>query len=275
MRFRWIAAVLITLAMACRDAAAPPDRPSAASTKNVQLLVYRGGAILPSATVQNIYWGPRWTDPAWAAATITGLDSFAAGYGGSPYAAVANEYDGINGPMTAAVTFAGHLIDSAPVPKLSGKPTNDTQVIVAEVCRLTPSPPEKYVANVYVDQRIRGGYCAFHGTGLCGRYPNYTGRVYVAFYWNLDATSAAACMVPDDSTGHSATLGALANFTAHELSETRTDPFVGTAWLDANGDELADKCNDVFPSSSVWLANGSHWKVQGLWSNAASGCVTE
>lgn len=271
------------LLLACSDPSAPRDvagTPRKAATRNVQLLEYRGGAVVPTAGIQNIYWGPGWLDPAWVGDKIAGLDSFAAGFGGSRYAGASNEYGGVNGAMTSVLTYMGSLIDPSPVPKLSGKPTNDTQVIVDEVCQLNPTPPENYIANVYVDQRIRGGYCAFHGIGRCGRYPEVGPRVYVAFYWSLDATSAAACMVPNDSTGHSASLSALASFTGHELSETRTDPLPGAAWIDANGDENADKCRSVFPVPFVTLTNGSRWKLQALWSNAAylatgTGCIPE
>lgn len=268
----------LLLLLACSDPAAPPDRPvSRAATKTAQLLTYRGGPTLPSASILNVYWGPGWLDPTWVDDKIAGLDSFAAGYGGSRYAAASNEYGGAQGPMTSSLAFLGSVIDSSPVAKLSGNPTNDRAMIAAQVCALHPSPAPNTIVNVYVDQPARGAYCAFHSTGLCGDT-----RVYFAFYWSLDNTSA--CQVPADPTGHSTGLGALANFTAHELSEARTDPLVGLGWLDANGSENADKCNDVFLVPFVTLANGSRWKVQALWSNAAylassggrlDGCIPE
>jgi hypothetical protein len=68
------------------------------------------------------------------------------------------------------------------------------------------------------------------------------------------------------SLGHSEPLSALANVTAHELSEAITDPHLD-AWYDAGGSENADKCAWVFPST-VALTKTSVWQVQGNWSNA-------
>jgi len=60
----------------------------------------------------------------------------------------------------------------------------------------------------------------------------------------------------------------LANVSAHELSEARTDPRNG-GWYDRQGDENGDKCAWTFNVPSVTFTNGSKWKLQGEWSNAA------
>ena len=53
----------------------------------------------------------------------------------------------------------------------------------------------------------------------------------------------------------------------HELSEAKTDPQLN-AWYDRQGAENADKCAWHFHNLSTFL-NGSVWKIQGNWSNAA------
>ncbi len=71
---------------------------------------------------------------------------------------------------------------------------------------------------------------------------------------------------------------------AHETEEAITDPY-GTAWMDPNGFEVADKCetgpqqgtplgyaSDGSPYNQV--INGHQYLIQDMWSNAASGCVT-
>ena len=68
--------------------------------------------------------------------------------------------------------------------------------------------------------------------------------------------------------GQSAGLAALANVTSHELSETITDPRNG-GWYDSSGAENGDKCAWTFNGTETF-ANGSSWKVQGNWSNAAN-----
>jgi hypothetical protein len=47
-----------------------------------------------------------------------------------------------------------------------------------------------------------------------------------------------------------------------------TDPR-GAGWTDRNGSENADKCAWSFGSPLVPFPNGTQWKIQGNWSNAA------
>jgi hypothetical protein len=115
---------------------------------------------------------------------------------------------------------------------------------------------------VYTDVK-RGGaqYCAWHSWGTI----NGT-QVQFAFFFNLDGD--AGCDPQDSSTTHSQGLEALANVTAHELAEARTDAF-GSAWYDGSGAENGDKCAWTFGAPHVTLSNGTSWKLQGEWSNAA------
>ncbi len=70
---------------------------------------------------------------------------------------------------------------------------------------------------------------------------------------------------------------------AHETEEAITDPY-GTAWMDPNGLEVADKCEagpqegtplGYAPDGSPYnqVINGHQYLIQDMWSNAASGCV--
>ena len=116
---------------------------------------------------------------------------------------------------------------------------------------------------VYSDKkRGNAGYCAWHSVGSC------SGKtVQFAFFFNLDGD--AGCDPADAQTGHSQGLAALANVTAHELSEARSDPANPGAWYDSSGAENGDKCAWTFNVPSVVFANGTRWKQQGEWSNAA------
>jgi hypothetical protein len=70
-------------------------------------------------------------------------------------------------------------------------------------------------------------------------------------------------------TGNSPGLAALANVSGHELSEAVTDPRNG-GWYDRQGAENSDKCAWTFGSSLITFSrNGSTWRIQGNWSNAA------
>jgi hypothetical protein len=57
--------------------------------------------------------------------------------------------------------------------------------------------------------------------------------------------------------------------TAHEISEARSDPASPSAWYDNSGQENGDKCAWAFNLPFVTFPNGTQWKMQGEWSNAA------
>jgi hypothetical protein len=91
--------------------------------------------------------------------------------------------------------------------------------------------------------------------------------VQFAFFWKLDGDPG--CDPQSSVAGESQGLAALANVSGHELSEARTDPASPGAWYDSSGQENGDKCAWTFNVPSVTFSNGSKWKIQGEWSNAA------
>ncbi len=81
-------------------------------------------------------------------------------------------------------------------------------------------------------------------------------------------TEDKQCQVPFHPMGQSRGLSSLANLTARSLMETQTDPdFVG--YEDAWGNNLDDLCAWSFHVPFVTFPDGSHWKLQDLWSNRA------
>jgi hypothetical protein len=90
--------------------------------------------------------------------------------------------------------------------------------------------------------------------------------VQFAFFYNLDGD--AGCDPQDTSGEHSQGVVALGNVSGHEISEMLTDPQLN-AWYDANGSENADKCAWTFGTPLLSFRNGTQWKIQGNWSNAA------
>jgi hypothetical protein len=196
------------------------------------LMTYHGGKIMKTATTQAIFWGPSWNNAGFAD-KINGIDLFYGGHGGSNYAKTSDEYTGSNGQVTATTMHIGHLVDLS-----TAAGGNRTSVILAEVCKMVSSPDSQgngYYA-VYSDVK-RGGaqYCAYHSAGTCNGVP-----VQFAFFFNLDGDSGCD---PQDTSGlHSQGLAALANVSAHELAEARTDPSSPGAWYDGQGEENGDKC---------------------------------
>jgi hypothetical protein len=224
-------------------------------------MTYHGGKIMTTAVAQSIFWGTSWG--SYSGDKITGMDSWYQGFGDSNYAKTSDEYTGSNGRVGASTTTTvpAHVVDTSA--STSG---SNTSTILAEVCKVVKNNPEAsgngYYA-VYADtKRGHASYCAYHSYGTCGGI-----SVQFAYFFNLDGD--AGCDPQDTQTTHSQGLAALANVSGHELSEARTDPASPGAWYDSKGAENGDKCAWTFNVPFVSFPNGTDWKIQGEWSNAA------
>ena len=221
--------------------------------RNVNMTSH-GGPIMTTAATAAIFWGPGWSSPG---DKISGIDSWYVGFNGSNYAGTSNEYTGTNGQVTSSTSYGGHYLDST-----TASGGGSTSAILAEVCNVIPNPVSNGYYAVYTDlPRGTAGYCAWHSWGSCGSTP-----VQFAFFWKLDGD--AGCDPGSTVSGESQGLAALANVSGHELSEARTDPR-GSGWFDQQGAENGDKCAWSFNAPYVTFSNGSKWKIQGEWSNAA------
>jgi hypothetical protein len=229
-------------------------------------MTYHGGRVLPTVVTKAIYWGPSWSNSAFVGDKITGLDSWYSGHNGSHYAATVNEYSDSLGDHVGSTGFVnqGDVIDPS-----TASGGDNTTTILNEVAKqvtagnITLDPAGNSYIPVYVDvKRGNAGYCAWHSSGSIG---NTT--LQFAFFFNLDGDPG--CDPQDTTTSHSQGLAALANVTAHELSEARSDPASPGAWYDSSGNENGDKCAWTFNVPSVTFSNGTQWKLQGEWSNAA------
>lgn len=219
-------------------------------------LNFHNGPVLPASKSFAIFWGSSWTTSP--GDKITGLASFFQGFGGSNFAGTNTEYAGTNGQVTTAMTYLGNTIDATQPPS---KALTVSQA-VAEACKVSGNNPDASAVYFIYTSTTAGhvNYCAWHSWGNCSN----GAPVQVAYMPNIDGI--AGCDPGGSLHGHSQGLAALANVTAHELSEGITDPR-GTGWYDNSGAENADKCAWVFPSD-VTLKNGTTWRAQGNWSNA-------
>jgi hypothetical protein len=234
-----------------------------ASRRTVNM-TYHGGKILPTVQTKAIFWGPSWANSTFVGDKITGLNSWYSGISASNYARTADEYTGTNGQVGPTATNQGYVIDTS-----TATGGNSTLAILNEVAKevtagnITLDPAGNTYVPVYVDvKRGNAGYCAWHTSGTIG-----SKLVQFGFFFNLDGDPG--CDPGDTTTGHSQGLAALANVTAHELSEARSDPTSPGAWYDSSGMENGDKCAWTFNVPSVTLSNGTKWMLQGEWSNAA------
>jgi len=221
------------------------------------LLVYHGGPVMTNgAAVTTIFWGTSWTA---SNSKVAGMASFYSGVGGTSYAGTNSEYtDSSGGHVSTAVTYNGALVDTSAAPRNG----NSTGAILGEVAKMIANPVPNGYYPVYVDTpRGNTRYCAWHSYGTV----NGVG-VQFAFFFNLDGDPG--CDPESPSTAYSQGTAALANVSGHELSEAMTDPQLN-AWYDSSGEENSDKCAWTFGSKLVQFRNGTSWKIQGNWSNAA------
>jgi hypothetical protein len=221
-------------------------------------MTYHGGKIMTTAVTKAIFWGTSWG--SYSGDKMTGIDTWYAGFSNSNYAKTTHEYTGSNGTVGFTTTHQGHVVDTT-----AASGGGNTNAILAEVCKVitTPDAAGNGYYAVYTDlPRGNAGYCAWHSAGTCGGKP-----VQFAFFWKLDGD--AGCDPKDTSGLHSQGLAALANVSGHELAEAMTDPASPGAWYDSSGAENGDKCAWTWGAPLVTFSNGSRWKVQGEWSNAA------
>jgi len=218
-----------------------------------------GGGIMVTSDITPIFWGNSWANSSFTGDKKTGIESFYAGYGGSNYAKTSDEYTGTNGQVGPSLTLRNSIVDTSAGPTKAPS----TTTILGEVANKISNPVANGYYPVYVDLgRGNAGYCAWHSWGTIGNVP-----VQFAFFFNLDGD--AGCDPVDGSGQHSQGLAALANVSAHELAEARTDPASPGAWYDSQGAENGDKCAWTFGAPLVAFSNGTQWKLQGEWSNAA------
>jgi hypothetical protein len=238
-------------------------RPHGASATKTANMTYHGGVVMPTSTIKAIFWGTSWG--TYTGDKITGINSFYTGFNNSNYAKTSDEYKDSSGTAVGpSSTYQGNIIDTS-----AASGGGSTSAILAEVQKQVNAGNIKLDASgnsyipVYTDlPRGHAGYCAWHSAGTI----NGT-RVEFGFFWKLDGD--AGCDPQDTTTTHSEGLAAIANVSAHELSEARTDPASPGAWYDSHGAENGDKCAWTFGAPTVTFSNGSKWKLQGEWSNAA------
>jgi hypothetical protein len=220
-------------------------------------MTYHGGGVLITDKTEAIFWGTSWS--TYTGDKIMGLDAFLSGFGGSNYVGLSTEYGNSTTSITRSSTYLGHVVDPSAAPPRA----INVSGAVAEACKMTgnnPDPSALYL--IYTDTGAgHVSYCAWHSYGNCSN----GAPIQVAYMPNIDGI--AGCDPLDAWTTHSEGLAALANVTAHELSETITDPQL-SAWYDSSGNEIGDKCAWVF-NAPVLLENGTTWKLQMEWSNAA------
>ncbi len=139
---------------------------------------------------------------------------------------------------------------------LNGSSKNDpnAQYVIASPSRTNPN---KYKT---------GGFCAWHSSVSSSSYPAvgtvaYTNMPYLP---DLGASACTTHSAPQPLDGYFST-------ETHEYAETVTDMWPSAGWLASGGSEIGDLCVNL---DGYQTMAGVKYDVQGIWSNAVKGCVT-
>ncbi|MDQ2895855.1 MAG: EXORDIUM family protein [Actinomycetota bacterium] len=284
--------------------------PEVATGQNIPV-VYHGGRVMRDVTIHTVFWAPPGyhfdgspgagaagyeamvkqfvSDVAHDSAAPTGIFSTLTQYhDGAGAGATAVHYD----PAVDSVDL------TAPYPaprKQCASPSSvatcvtDVQIQTAlDQLIATSAPSARGLGNLWfvllppdVDSCISAGSCAtnafagYHSLFDLGHGPT----VYAPIPDPLVELTPGPGSDPQGNPEAESTLQTI----AHEYHEAVTDPY-GTAWLDPNGFETGDKCENgpqqstplgYAPDGSPYnqIINGHQYLLPDMWSNAARGCV--
>lgn len=222
--------------------------------------------VAPTLRVHAIWWGDPAGFPPDAQQSIENMIS---SLQGTPYLGILDQYlDG----SPPAVEFAGSWHDTArSPPNVQGSPAD----VVTEISLMlqendVPDLSEQDLFIVYPSipsnaEVANGAFCGWHS------FSNFNGRSFLIAYVASPAGSGGICgasATQRECSSTSAGTSLMTSTTIHELFETFTNGWFPT-WIDANRDEIADKCDIPF----CLRMGASVYALQAEYSNAAHGCV--
>jgi hypothetical protein len=273
--------------------------------------VYNGGPVMHNVTVHTVFWAPSGAPLDGSPGpgvlgyvpliqqffTDAAHDSGAKGNAFS----VLNQYGDSHGPGSYNISYsasADSIIATDPYPPRSrqcaspsGLPTCLTDLeITTELDKVIQAhdPGARGLGDLWevflppnVDECLTAGACGsnafagYHSVADAGHGP----FIYAVM---IDTLIEAPPTPGADPQGNPEAENAI-DTAAHETVEAISDP-EGIGWIDPNGNEVADKCENGLqqgtplgyaPDGSPYdqLINGHEYDIQTMWSNAAGGCV--
>lgn len=222
------------------------------------LLTYRGGQLLESVQVYNLFIGSAWSTGD-AKTVATGLDAFFKFVLTSALMDQLAEYNVPNYEISHGTFLGSKVLSSVSPPSSVTDAWMQTtlQQAIAAGGGVPKSGP-----NVLYFLYLPPGVTLTQGGGkscqaFCGYHDHINGKI---FYAAMPFANCNGCL------GGLSTLDALTSISSHELCEAITDAVPGTGWYDDANGEIGDIC--------AWETKklGSY-VVQKEWSNAQKQCV--
>lgn len=271
-------------------------QPTGLSTKSAaqsgpDFLVNRGGPIMPYVESYAIYWLPsgQHFEPSGSDARYMSLlDRFFKDLGGSPLEEILTQYSGGDtGPPVNAASFGGSVVDTTAYPRAGTTTdplTNDDLAMEVDHIRMQQQWPDGLQAHYFIftasgiktcmdpDHKScsssEGGYCGYHS-----HLDVQNGPVI----FSVMPAAETGCYTPGGPNHDDLADGEIST-ASHELFEAASDP-LSSAWFDLQGNEIGDKCNQVFghldSTGGNVVMNGHHYLIQQEWSNATGSCASQ
>lgn len=237
-------------------------------------LVYNGGAVQTAPIAYLIFWGfdgaTDTTDDPYGLASY--LTAFVQSIPGSSWLEAITQYYQTAGGANVYIPNGTSLFGGAtydPVPP-AAKTFTDAQA-AQEAVKIAQSVGYNADANYVVVTPHTYTIDGF-GTSFCGYHSSVSTDSGPLSYTVLPYMPDAEYSCGEGSVDVPGTLDGVTIVGGHEVAEAQTDPVVGTGWLDANGNEIADKCQWT-NLQNTRFAKGRSYPTQPLWSNASSSCV--
>jgi hypothetical protein len=239
------------------------------AAKPAENLLYHGGQVMTFPAIGIVYWGFGTSgDPD---GEIPRLNDFMRRFRDSGEMNVVTQYYEVAGgrryyvPNYPAMSIAIWKDDTDPLP--SSHPTDKdvrTEAVMAKAHFNFQVPGVDNLIIVALPHGLHMNYaaCAYHSWYFDGASTTtYTNLPYQPDF-------GAGCGAYSVNAGAIGVLDGVTETVIHEVAESMTDPF-GTGWLDKNGAEVGDKCQQFAANEPF---DGKLFPVQPLWSNATSKC---
>jgi hypothetical protein len=281
-----------------------------ASGQSIPVL-YHGGVVMRNVTIHTIFWAPAGYQydgsPSAGALGYAPLIQQFLGDVAHDSGSTSNIFSLLNqfGDHSGDGTYQIHydpavdsIADTHPYPAASGQCPSPSGVatcvtdlqVQGEVDRLIGSsnPAARGLSNIYfvllppdVDECITVGSCGT--SAFAGYHSAFSLGHGLTVYSAIPDPQIEFTPPPGSDPEGNPEAEATIDTVAHEAVEAITDP-VGTGWMDPNGFETADKCEngpqqgtplgyaaDGAPYNQ--LIDGHPYLLQDIWSNTRGGCV--